>query len=331
MNIVILGSGFASLKLASLISEKACEYRDSVILITCTKRFIFLPLIPNYLDDSLKGKVSNITTDINAFCQARNISFITEKILDHDITDGLIYAGSRSISYDILFDGRGYSNGTSNEKDTYKEWEQLVNLLDSSEHGDIIFLDKPGIAEFELVCALKSAPKKITIKIKSNSRMFSTHPVLKNILNSNVKRRYRYTASKKVKIDKSKLIQNKRILIGGALARQLNCPSSAQFASYTAKLAYNIYAMNRQNRFKLIQQTKVPEYFSERGKMIYLGLNKAGIWIGDDASMSIKPLIDGKLASSIRLQFYLLQMRMFYAVSVPKKLLSIYRFYLNTV
>ena len=107
MHIVILGAGFASLKIATLLSNDSNESKDCITLISNTREFVFLPLIPNLLDESLKRNTCDIFINLEKFCLFRGIKFINKVILDNDIKASHIVVEGKREAFDLLFDAEG--------------------------------------------------------------------------------------------------------------------------------------------------------------------------------------------------------------------------------
>ena len=75
MKLIVIGSGFSSLKLCSLLTWKQkCIY--DITLISRQDLFQFLPLLPNYIDKSIRSTATNIED----FCLCRSICWINESI-----------------------------------------------------------------------------------------------------------------------------------------------------------------------------------------------------------------------------------------------------------
>ena len=186
MNIVILGSGFASLKLATLLSQENTKNNDTVILLSNSDKFIFLPLIPNILENSLGNSYEKFITDVDYFCKSRGIQFIQKYVDEKDIMEDYIcMENGEQIHFDILFDGRGIC--PQHQISTYKKWLNLISAATKEKELTIIF-DNPGIAEFEVDRAFKCQKRNVKVKFKNEARTFMTHPRLRYILSNDIKK-----------------------------------------------------------------------------------------------------------------------------------------------
>ena len=328
MKIVILGGGFASLKIATLISHSLKIEKDHVTLISDSKKFIFLPLMPNFLDKSLNNGMSDIVVDLKEFCSSRGVNFINHPILEQDIRPDHLIVQGNNVAYDLLFDGRGKVNDQN--RNTYKYWEMFIESIESCPLKKDLFFEKPGIAEYEIIQALKSSSTNIDVHFEQSKRSFSSHPQLKNILNLKSKSKIIGQLPKGIDIDKNVIIRGKKVLLGGALAHELNCESTAQFASFSAKVGYKLYALHKKH-LSCDRTNKLNiKSFRQRGKMLYVNKGNAYIWLGEDFGMSINPHFKGKLGYLIRKLFYVRQMRLFYSEKTCRRAIWAYKLFLNT-
>ena len=327
MKVVILGGGFASLKIATLISHKSKKEKVNITLISRTKRFIFLPLIPNLLDRLLKKDSFNVFVNLEEFCTSRGIHFINHTVLEQDIRTEYLLVQGRKLDFDLLFDGRGKVD--ERNKRTYELWDKFIHSVGSEPLEKELIFEKPGIAEYEIIQALKSRSKSLNVRFIDSKKSFSSHPQLKNVFDRSSQKKIMLQSPMMIHINKDAMVRGKKVLLGGSLASILNCESTAQFASFTAKVGYRIYLQEQKN----LSGNSASEYqikkYRQRGKMLYVDSDDCYIWLGEDCKMRIKPHIKGRLGYFIREQFYLRQMQLFYSEKMPKKAINIYKFILN--
>ena len=327
MKVVILGGGFASLKIATLISHNSKKEEVNVTLISSTKRFIFLPLIPNLLDKSFKKDSFNLFVNLEEFCFSRGIRFINHTVLEQDIQSEYLLVQGRKLDFDLLFDGRGKID--ERNKGTYEFWDKFIHSVEAEPLEKDLIFKKPGIAEYEIIQALKSRSKNLNVRFIDSKKSFSSHPQLKNVYNRNNLKKIMLQSPMIIHINKNAMVKGKKVLLGGSLATILNCESTAQFASFTAKVGYRIFLQEQKN----LSGNSASEYqikkYRQRGKMLYVDSNDCYIWLGEDCKMGIKPHVKGRLGYFIREQFYLRQMQLFYSEKMPTKVINIYKFILN--
>ena len=147
MKVVILGGGFASLKIATLISHDLEQTKGQITILSSTRYFIFLPLIPNFLDRSCKISLSDLFVDLEEFCSSRGIRFINQKITEQYIKSDHILVQDEPLDFDLLFDGRGTSK--SEDKNTYRFWGDFIHSVDSGSIQKLL-IQNPGIADSKL-------------------------------------------------------------------------------------------------------------------------------------------------------------------------------------
>ena len=85
-------------QIISLSSDQ--KHTNSLTLISNSKYFIFLPLIPNYISES--KKYAEIKISIEQFCTERSINYINDTVVDNDPEKRAIKCNSgRSYLYDF--------------------------------------------------------------------------------------------------------------------------------------------------------------------------------------------------------------------------------------
>lgn len=345
MNITIIGAGFASLKLCSLLSSDH-RHRKSITLISNSKHFIFLPLIPNYISGN--KNYAEIKISIEQFCAERSINFINDTVVDINPEQQALKCNSgRLYLYDFLVDGTGSRLSKRNQKGRHNYWSFWLNDYDKNSFQ--VTFDSLGIAEYEIMCALYSNRHIEHLIFNYNGKgkySFKSHPTLSKIegLGKNIEnfdaalKRRKMNKGAKIGILKQRIREEdmpsgpksifmRNILyIGEKASIQYGFgQKNAQFASHSAFCAYQ-YFLDRSNKSAIQNYMNRLSGYNSRGSMLFTGHNKAHIWISTDETNK-KPTLSGKIGGLIRERYYLLQLKMFYSPKKPKETyLMLYKF-----
>ncbi len=137
MRVVIIGSGFAGLEAAILLSKKR---GIRLTVIDRSKYFTFAPSIHFFI--SKKRKIGDITIDLKKFYNSRNVEFINKEVTYVNPRESLIKIKNRGIRYDCLVVACGFktnffsknirenSLGLKTVKDAIKIRDELDNFRD---------------------------------------------------------------------------------------------------------------------------------------------------------------------------------------------------------
>ena len=334
-DLVIAGASLASLKIASLLAAtQFLSYR--ITIIAPNDEFLFFPLLPDLISGGIRQTLCFST--LADFCRIRNIRYVHDIVEDINIENHfLVTASHHSFRYDYLLACTGISPDGICEQ---TRWRCIYRDILSS-GSEAVLLPCPGIAEFEVIAATRVlTPKRyFTIDKKTDTRNFHTHPSLGSIEHIACQRIYADKVSN-IKIDRgirsadrrlltvdsglsrilttygyAELIRYNVIPLGGAECIVSRTQSSAQYASYTAKVAY-IFLLGRLTGWHDWGQGSLAcsyKKFRSRGVMLFMSKNRAAIWLNDARPQPRPPDISGLSASMIRRAFYLYQMILFYS------------------
>lgn len=355
--IIVAGSGFASLKLCSLLSnDQSLASHARIVLVSPAHNFTFLPLIANEVGSG--NRFDGIQTDIKDFCTRRNIDLIRASVQRVDPHRKTILCDSGLELYcDVFINGAGLSKrGVC--RHTY--WDEYIQRNLNVERDGTTVIDECGVAEFEILSAIRSRNQKWTIYKSSRvrNRKFLGHPTLSKVsslkddlrsLDSQItiasqsvmaishgeRRLNKITVHHRYGINEKHLSQLIMISMGSAASRDIcKKESTAQFASYSAYHAYrccrSILSGFVERGLKRYNHALLR--YEGRGEMLYVGRNRAIVWL----KLRIGPfflrcIIAGSLASYIRLLYYRIQNRLFYKAEVPAKVVLLAYFRLKRI
>lgn len=314
--IVIIGGGFSGLKLAKLLS--ACgSKRHKIKLISDGNYFVFFPLLPNYINGDVRYQ--NLVTNIRHFCRRYSIEFIEGKCRRvDDIHKRLYLMNGMKINYDTCVICSGGDSENNHQK-------LSLFVQDRENHIPIcLSTTKMGLAQFELIAALKESIDNIDIFNNSYYKNLENHWLAKT---------FSINGQEQVFLDINRYIKDNtktwlpgtqdrntskyRIpgsegltCIGAAYDEPKGFKSSAQRSSYAAHIAAKeiLKCRSQENLNKSIA-FKLKRYQS-RGEMLYISSDNAMIWLGKNGWG--KAQIKGKLGSILRLCFYYLEFYLYY-------------------
>lgn len=345
MKIIIIGGSFSSLKIASLLSNikikknlKAFE----IHLLAQNSIFTFLPLIPDWLV-SKKMKLKNIQSNLEIFSKNRNIYFVNTSVnlIDSENKE-VSCSNGKTYKYDILISGRGDQILDECKQTKWGcEVKKLSQFKFTKEKHYEISCYSPGIAEFEVLSALIDTKKNVVPVINvinKKERKFRTHPILSQIksihsINQKLDEYIKFDFDEKTNKPNLKYKKNNlRIFnypsiffIGGEVANSFDLKSSAQFASFDAKLTFlEINSIFNSKEHKRLLWQKIRSRYKPRGQMLFIGKYNSFVWMnkklkGSESDLIFKkePIFKGIIGRYIRFYFYSLEMFLFYSDNKP--------------
>jgi len=293
--LAVLGAGFSSLKFISLVRSLPFSIRYFSIDLYCENEyFVFLPLLPNYIDRTFP---QNPSISISSFCSYTSTRLFKSNVYNNNLEYKSIIFDGRKIIYSFIFDGR------SLDKNHYHcRHNDAFNLLASIESANpYCNLYDFSIASYEISqsirTSLDSRIKNIPISITAPlNRSFSTHPLFRKIFLSSS-----YPMPSFIPLSRPEITSS---LLTSIKSSSLIFRSSAQLASKSAKLGLlNFLLSSSRDLFE--------HALSLRGNMFYLGLHCALIQVCIFNSPISLPL-PAKILSFIRLLYYRLQFYVYY-------------------
>ena len=101
-NILVLGAGHSSLKFISLLRllYPSSSSRLSITLIAPNKHFLFLPLLSNFIDQTIK--LEQCSTYLPDFCAHYNISYFHQAVPYFNSESDLLNSLLKSTVFSIL-------------------------------------------------------------------------------------------------------------------------------------------------------------------------------------------------------------------------------------
>ena len=108
-DVVILGSGFAGLEAAVLLSK---EKDIALTVVDKSKYFTFAPSIHFLISD--KRKLQEITIDLEKFYKKRNVKFVKEGVIRINPEKDTVETRNKTIKYDFLIISSGFETNFFN-------------------------------------------------------------------------------------------------------------------------------------------------------------------------------------------------------------------------
>ena len=341
-HLYIIGASLASLKFLSLIRSHFDSNTLRISLIAPNDKFIFLPLLPNYLHNV--SSQSHPVVSVEEFCRSRSCSFYQSLLVQINQNERTIITSNNSFKYDFLVSARGSSSISLCQQ---QYWSSIFHDLSTSDSKPY-FIERFNLADFEICHSLLESKRKFITY--NNVRSFSCHPIFSSnpflyffaqLLDSVVSHEKPSLSICKSpptfsdldisEVKSSFIPDSHHFFLGGEHASHLGLQATAQFSSFDAKMLTLTFLLSKFIGFRGASEFRNfnSKNYRPRGHMLYLSSRNSAIWLNLGLQRNItkllqaSPHLSGHFASLIRSFFYNTQVYLFYRTFKPFNLLML--------
>lgn len=298
MKILIIGAGHTALKLITLLNihrKNLEKFQDvNITVISANEKFVFLPLVVNYIDGSLKDEP---TVDLESISKIYRFEYINQEITHRECQDEK--ENEIGANGNIIIDTR---NSMIGNECNHIKYSNILRRIEEKDYKELTI--GPSLDGLEMALSIISTKgEKINghnlVLETNNQKRLSTHPVFNTIMKKRIHVSFK---------DKLDAIKTRTVNVKENKEKMVEGHKSAQYASFKAKMLYKGIEDLIVGSEKALKIDEIEKKYKKRGEMYYMGYKNGYI----ETNRFVKIRLSGYIASQARRRYYQLQNRLFY-------------------